>query len=273
MIHDWLDWLKLHRSLRYWRDETNRMARALASGSKFARQPASRLATGQVEKWVERIHEDHGPIETNNFLRRLQTIYNKPWGRRRARRELPDNPAQYVERFPVSRKAKYVPTLPEVNAICMAATGKFRLYLEILIETGARPSEALNLAWEDVGLNSVTLYTRKTATGDRVPRMLTITESLVDRLKSWRRQQGPGKKLVFQQARGESGHHLIWTRKRHQDACMRAGVPYFSVGCYRHYAASVWAKGREALTDIQYKLGHSQATTTNRYLHAIKGIS
>ena len=39
LINDWLAWIKLHRSARYWRDETGRMARAMALGADFARLP------------------------------------------------------------------------------------------------------------------------------------------------------------------------------------------------------------------------------------------
>ena len=210
-------------------------------------------------------------MRPNGFLRRLQTAYNKPWGRRRARRELPDNPAQYVDRFAMERMAKYIPTLAEVDRIRAAAGGEFRLYLEILIETAARPSEALNLGWQDVTDNMLILYTKKTADGSMVSRKLTVSGGLMDQLQSWRRRQGPGSLYVFQQKDNEGVHQLGWPRKHHKAVCKRAEVQYFPVNCYRHFRASLWAREGVPLTTIQARLGHRQATTTNNYLRELQG--
>ena len=79
-----------------------------------------------------------------------------------------------MDRFSVIKGAKYVPTDQEVTAIRLAAGGEFRLYLELLIQTGARPSEGLGLPWADVGPDWVILRTRKTGTGDLLPRKIGI---------------------------------------------------------------------------------------------------
>ncbi len=274
----WLEWLKLHRSPRHYRDMMSLIPRALEQAPDLARLPADRLTVEQVERWAKDWAADlarrgKGPGEVNKFLVAGQTAFNEPWGRTRAQpvREL--NPFRWVDRLSVERRAKYVPTPQEVRALRMAADPEFRLYLDILYETAARPAEARVIAWEDVQDESLILYTRKTRHGHRIPRRLGISQELADRLASWRRQQGPGYLFVFaMRAHKDRPREATWVRKQMRATCARAGVEYFPVGCMRHFTASRWAAEGVPFTTIQVRLGHSQATTTNNYLRELQGV-
>lgn len=274
----WIEWLSSHRSERHARDMRSLMSRALAQAPEMMEIPAAELTIEQVEAWAERWAADlldrgKGRGEVNKWLRYSQTAWNAPWGRRRrAVREYPFNPFAHVDRYQVEHRAKYVPPESDVNKIRMAADGEFRLYLELLIETGARPSEGLNLAWEDVQSGAVILYTQKTGTGDRLPRRVPISPGLQSRFASWRRAQGSGRIYVFQQEDQERGHRLIWTRKRHRAACLRAGVEYFPVGCYRHYHAVVYYSTTKDVLAVQRRLGHRDIKTTQHYLASLTGV-
>ncbi|MCF8048717.1 MAG: tyrosine-type recombinase/integrase [Desulfarculaceae bacterium] len=274
----WVRWLKLHRAANYASKMQSLMARAVAVAPEFAGMPADSLTEDQVEQWGEiwaadLVERGHGLQTVNDWLRYSATAFNEPWGRKRARRLKAANPFEFVDRYSVEHRAKYVPTPQEVAAIRLAADGEFRLYVEIVAETAARVGEARALAWEDVILPgarpTVVLYTRKTATGDRLPRRVGIQPELVSAFKAWRRAQGPGRVYVFQQEEKEAAHHDIWVRKNLAAACQRAKVPYFPPGCFRHYRASKWADDGKSLTWIQTMLGHSKATTTDVYLHAL----
>ena len=202
-----------------------------------------------------------------------QSAWNEPWGRSRALPVREHNPFRYVDRLSVERRAKYVPTPQEVKALRLAAGPEFRLYLDILYETAARPAEARILAWEDVQESSLILYTRKSRHGHRVPRRLSIGQELVSQLTSWRRRQGPGGLYVFaMRGHKDRPREGTWTAKQMRAACTRANVDYFPVGCMRHYTASRWAMEGVPFTTIQMRLGHSQATTTNNYLRELQGL-
>lgn len=274
----WIKWLESHRSARHARDMRSLMSRALAVAPEMMDLLAAELTIEQVEEWAERWASDllergKGRGEVNKWLRYSQTAWNAPWGRRRrAVREYPFNPFAHVDRYQVEHRAKYVPPEADVIRIRMAADGEFRLYLELLIETGARPSEGLNLAWEDVQAGAVILYTKKTGTGDRLPRRVPISDDLRARFKSWRRAQGSGKVYVFQQKDQERGHRLVWARRRHVAACSRAGVEYFSVGCYRHYHAVTYYAQTKDVIAVQRRLGHRDIKTTQHYLASLTGV-
>lgn len=276
----WLDWLAGHRSPGHAAKMRSLMSRALAQAPQHVDLPAANLTADQVEAWAESWAKDlhsrgKGRATINDWLRYSQAAWNPPWGRRRAPREYPNNPFAQVERYRVSRQAKYVPTPAEVQALRLAATGGFALWLEIVLNTGARPSEALNLAWADVNCDvepwSVVLHTSKTAHGDRMPSRLLIPPELAKRLRSWRRLHS-GEVYVFQQTEAEAPHHLIWVRKAMARAARKAGIQPVPPSGLRHFYASRLAEDGLSLTAIQQRLRHARATTTDRYLHEIRGV-
>ncbi|MBI4800676.1 MAG: site-specific integrase [Desulfarculus sp.] len=270
----WINWLKAHRSERHAKDMASLMARALAHAPDLAGLAAPRLTIDQVEEWSEKwagdlLERGKGRGEVNKWLRYSQTAWNAPWGKRRAQREYHHNPFQYVDRFAVEKRAKYIPTQHEVDLIRMAANGEFRLYLEILVETGARPGEGLAVTWADLRTDSLVLYTKKTAQGDRLPRRLPITEDLAGRFAAWRRAQGSGKPYVFQQEEREAHHHYVWPLKQQKSACKRAGVEYFPVGCLRHFHAVTLYEKTKDILGTQRRLGHTDVKTTQHYLASL----
>lgn len=271
----WVTWLHHHRSRRHASEMGGLMARALEHAPEMLTQPATELTLRQIEDWAQTWAADlldrgKGRGEVNKWIRHSQTAFNAPWGRRRGDKEYAYNPFAHMDRFQVEIQAKYVPTPAEVSAIRLAASGEFQVYLELLIETGARPSEGLNLEWRDVQGGSVILYTKKTATGDRIPRRVLISPEMAHRLSSWRRQQPIKQPVhVFQQTKRPAGHHLIWTSKRHGQACQAAGVDYYPVGCYRHYHAVTYYQDCKDLMAVQRRLGHRSSTTTEHYLQSL----
>lgn len=127
------------------------------------------------------------------------------------------------------------------------------------------------MAWDQVGSDSVVLYTQKTAEGDLVPRRLLISEDLAGRLKRWRRQQPDGALYIFQQEEQPEPRVATWEAKAQRRTCEAAGVAYFPPSCLRHYRASLWAAEGVPFTTIQARLGHTQATTTTNYLREVLG--
>lgn len=276
LLIEWVAWLHEHRSPRHANDMKTLMARACAQAPELAQMPALALSAQDVERWAARWRADlvargKGAGEVNKFLRYAQTAFNRrggSWGRRRGQPDIVPNPFEVVDRYPVERGAKYVPSPEEVAAVRAAAAGDFGLYLDLLIQTGARPSEGLHLTWEDVGPDWVVLRTRKTARGDRLPRRVRIQAGLASDLEA-RRAEANGGRYVFGQADRDAPHHYIWPRKQHLAACSRAGVRPFPVGCYRHHHAVELYRQTRDLLAVQERLGHADAKTTQHYLRSL----
>jgi integrase len=195
----------------------------------------------------------------------------QPVPRRRHSAEFKSEALGLAERVGVTRAAKQLglhESPDEVAAVRAAAGGDFGLYLDLLIQTGARPSEGLHLTWEDVGPDWVVLRTRKTARGDRLPRRVRIGAGLAADLEA-RRAAANGGRYVFGQAGRDAPHHYVWPRKQHLAACARAGVRPFPVGCYRHHHAVELYRQTRDLLAAQERLGHADAKTTQHYLRSL----
>lgn len=280
LFYRWCRWLKQHRSQRVAYNMERLLLKACSLRPDLADLPAVELTPRQAEQWAEDIAQEqeaqgHGRHYANDFLRHAQTAYNAPWGRRRAERDYQRNPFALVDRFSVRKRSKYVPTQAQVAAIKLAADGEFRLYLDILLETGARPGEALALTWFDCRLDadppSLVLYTEKTAHGDRVPRRLQITSELAGNLRSWRKR-GPATRYIFQRLDAVAPRSADWAEKRLRFVLKQLGLAWFSVGSFRHYYATTQAHAGTPLVQIQARLGHSSLRTTEIYIRELVGI-
>ena len=272
-----LAWIKEHRSRAYFQITKTQLARALSFAPEWQGRYPSEITPGDVEKWAERyaadlIRRGKGKYEVNKSMIALQITWNSPWGRKRGPREYPVNPFSWSDRFPIEKKAIFIPSVEDAEKVLGAASGLGKIYLSIMVETGARPGEARNLKWEDVGAGHVILYTRKKIGGNLTPRRVPISEDLSLALKGSRTFH-PDDVYVFQQREKAAPHVYLWAMKIQVKACKDAGVRYFKLHSWRHYHASKLADGKEfSLIQIQRRLGHEKATTTDRYLHEIKGV-
>lgn len=132
--------------------------------------------------------------------------------------------------------------------------------IRLLIFTGARLREILNLEWEWVDLERAVLNLPLSKTGKKVihlpPPALSILASLPRTEKNPFVIVGerPGRPLVNLQK--------PWTRIRN-----KAGLQNVRIHDLRHSFASVGASGGASLLVIGKLLGHARQSTTERYAH------
>jgi len=270
-----LAWIKEHRGSFYLQSTEGLFARALAHAPEWRNLHPTQITAKDVEAWGEKWAADlakrgKGRYDVNKALVALQAAWNAPWGHRRGPREYPTNPFAWTDRFPIDKKAKYIPSIEDAKKVIDAATGLGKIYLTLMLETGARPSEARTTKWEDVGEGHVILYTRKKKGGHLTPRRIPIPDELSLALQGLR-TFNPDAVYVFQQHRAVEPHVHRWAQNIQIKACKDAGVRYFNLHSWRHYHASKLAD-EFSLPQIQRRLGHESATTTDRYLHEIKGV-
>ena len=135
--------------------------------------------------------------------------------------------------------------------------------IHLLMLTGCRKSEILDLRWDDVELTASELRLKDAKAG---PRMVHLTAPVLAVLKGLPRS--PGKACVFSGPRGgnqEPYFNLCWRRIR-----ARAGLDDLRIHDLRHsYASRALALG-EGLPTIGKLLGHSKVSTTARYAHLMR---
>jgi len=160
------------------------------------------------------------------------------------------NPCVGVSLYPISKKIKYIPTDEEINQILKKCNPGQRSLIEFVRDTGCRISEALKLRRSDVFDGYVVLYTRKSKSGNLMPReakyeteKLLLSENQGDRIFSdWTDRP---KYLSKKTERKWDWHNL---RHRYASQLSKRGIPLF---------------------EIMILLGHSNLETTQRYLQLL----
>lgn len=134
--------------------------------------------------------------------------------------------------------------------------------VELLLLTGARRQEIVGLRWEEVDLEFGMLRLKTSKTGQKT---ILLPAPALARLREWRDEADRDLIWVFPSTRTDGhfdGVGRAWDRFRHQ-----AGLKGVRLHDLRHTFASVGASSGIGLPLIGGLLGHSQASTTQRYAH------
>lgn len=173
----------------------------------------------------------------------------------------PDNPADRIKYFPISRTKKYVPPEADISKVLAVVNDEQRNYLNVVIHTLGRINEVNQLRWEDVHEKYLILKTRKSKNSDLVERAIPINETLKEVLNKIPKDN----EYVFHY----KGNKIVYRDKFLKNACKKAEVREFGFHNLRHYGASKLAASLVPLPDIQLILGHTSLTTTVIYIQSI----
>jgi len=176
------------------------------------------------------------------------------------------NPCIYIDQMPTQPSRKVIPSQEEMVKILLAS-GEFRPFFLALYSLAARVDEINRLRWEDVNFEKrlVTLWTRK-GNGQWRPQPKPMNEDMYQELK--RLYGKASQEYVFPNPK--TGLPYRNRRKQIRNVCAVAGVPYYGFHAIRHHVASLMADEHKAsLPTIQRMLGHTQVSTTARYIQSV----
>jgi integrase len=132
--------------------------------------------------------------------------------------------------------------------------------LRLLVLTGARRTEIASLRWDDVDFDRGVLRLPDSKTGAKIVPLGAPALAVLSQLS-----RKKGSPWVFPAARGK-GHHVgmprVWRKLR-----TMAKLKNVRMHDLRHGFASVAVADSSSLYLLGKVLGHSQATTTERYAH------
>lgn len=143
-----------------------------------------------------------------------------------------------------------------------------RALLEVLYGTGARISEAVNLTWDDISLETATIRLFGKGGKERVLPLgsyaIAAIESYTVRGRPALASHGKGSSRLFLNTRGnplsrQSAWGIIKT------VAERAGIADVSPHTFRHSFATHLLQGGADVRIVQEMLGHSSVTTTQIY--------
>jgi integrase len=199
------------------------------------------------------------PTEANRTLALLSTMFN--WAERLGERPNGSNPCRHVERFPQSRRERFLS--PEELARLGDALAAWRgspyvpATIKLLVFTGARLGEILGLQWQWINFERGEARLPDSKTGAKT---LHLPPPAMEVLAGLPRIAGVP--YVLGAKRGTTFVEAPWRRIREA-----AGLARVHLHDLRHSFASVAAAGGMGLPIIGKMLGHTQAQTTQRYAH------
>jgi integrase len=217
---------------------------------------------------VAGFHHDHRhrPYQANRALGVLSKIFNlaEEWGLRSDG----SNPCRHVKKYREQKRERYL-TAEELrrlgkvlsDAQASQTESPFTLAaIGLLILTGARLSEILTLKWAHVDLAHGVLRLPDSKTGAK---LIYLNDAATRLLSSMPRMQNnpyviPGK---------NAGARLINLQKPWRRLRAAAKLEDVRIHDLRHSFASVAAATGMSLPMIGKLLGHTQASTTQRYAH------
>jgi integrase len=206
------------------------------------------------------------PYGANRVLALLSKMFNlaERWGVRTEG----TNPCRFVDKFPEKRRERFLAgaELTRLGEVLAAAERSGAepppviAVLRLLVLTGCRKSEILTLRWADVDLERGALHLPDSKTG---PKSVPLGAAAAEILAGI--PQVAGNPFVFPGER--PGSHWVNVERSWRRLRRAAGFPELRIHDLRHSYAAIGAAAGLGLPVIGRILGHTQASTTQRYTH------
>ncbi|MBX7047130.1 MAG: site-specific integrase [Ignavibacteria bacterium] len=164
------------------------------------------------------------------------------------------NPCAGISLFSVKKKLKYIPSDDEVNEVKSICDDEQNLLIDFVADSAARIGEPLKVFGKEIFSEYVILYTRKSKNSNIVPRRVPKPECIkhIQILPNERLFPHWNSTPRFLERKVEKLKHNTW------------GWHYL-----RHRRASLWNKEGLSLFEIMSRLGHSNLSTTQKYLQLL----
>ena len=245
--------------------ETNSMYRAHYLNGSFPGIFIDALNEADVTKWFADLNNRTGPGAANRVMSILNHMLNKAesWGYRLENtnpcRGARLNKRRQCERFlTISELTRLGAILAEERAGADKVRSIAATAITLLLLTGCRSSEVMNLQWGDVLGNRLKL--RDSKTGPRTVWLGDKARALIDTIPRFR--NNPWMFWNSRHRRPMQTANYYWYEFRE-----KAGLPNVRIHDLRHTFASHAAMNKETLPMIGRLLGHANHQSTARYAH------
>lgn len=210
---------------------------------------------------------------SNRDLKNLMAMFT--YGRKIL--DIDHDPLKDIEKRSHDRQPQYVPPLDDVKKVFSITTPSERIFLDCYIQTGARRAEIFRWTWNDdinFERKKVRLGSRKSKDGSMKYRIVDMSPALFASLSwLWENRKFPESPYVFVCESPGIHYGNPFTHRQYfiRRLCKRAGVKRFGYHALRRFVASVLMDSKKvSLKEIQMLLGHSNLTTTERYVYNLQ---
>jgi integrase len=234
---------------------------------KYGSKKAQELTRADMAKLHLEIK--HAPYQANRLLAVVASMYS--FGDKHGLTPEDFNPAKKIERFPETRRERFL-TTEELQKLGQAfrdldESGRFGTAIQALIFlllTGARLNEILKLKWSYVDLERGLLLLPDSKTGKKAITLNSASAAILGEMKIKADDKRNGE-YVFYGADVEIPRSDL--KKPWAAVTELAGLEGLRIHDLRHSFASIGAGDGLGLPIVGKLLGHTQASTTQRYAH------
>ena len=225
----------------------------------FGGRAIGEITRRDVQRWFASLHStpvaaDRSAPVLSVILRQAEVYGYRPEG---------SNPCAGIKRYRRRNRERFL-SHDEIRRLSRVLDGKREKHplltaiMRLLLLTGCRKSEMLNLQWSDYREGK--LYLRDSKTGPRTVWLSSSARQILDGLP----RRG---RWMFPSPRGQ--HHLSKGTLGHFWRGVRAEAGITDVRCHdlRHTYASIALAHGETILTIGRLLGHSDPATTLKYTH------
>ncbi|MDO9107130.1 MAG: tyrosine-type recombinase/integrase [Methylovulum sp.] len=229
---------------------------------RWGKKRLDEITRRDVEQYHAELCNSHTPATANRHLSLVSRVFTKAmdWG------ILTANPAKGIKKAnennvktdylkPEEITKLYQALEQDTNVIARAA-------IKFLLVTGVRYSEALTSRWQNVDMESGTLFLPDTKSGKG--RHVILNDAALSILREMKAVSG-GSPWVFKGK--DPAKHYVNIRKPLLRVLEVAGLDRIRVHDLRHSFASLLVQGGASLYQVQNLLGHASPIVTQRYSH------
>ena len=239
---------------------TNSQYRRIYLDGAFTGKGIDEIDEADVGRWFADVANQGGPGGANRVLAILSSVMNRAdeWGQRKPG----SNPCRGIRRYAGRRHQRFLTNkeMATIGALLEARRTAHHYHvaaLYLLMLTGCRCSEIINLRWSEV--HGQRLKLSDSRTGRRTVWLGAEARAIFDSLP-----RGAGDKRVFP---GRAVGKTISMPNFWQNLRVEAGLGCLRIHDLRHSFASRAATMSETLPMIGKLLGHSKIGSTARYAH------
>lgn len=198
------------------------------------------------------------------------------------REYIKDGPTNLPRLKPIGQQVLEIPSDEQVDHIIESAIESHRLTFALMSDAGLRPNEVralrckgVQLKWENSELIGGFITVREGRSYGEIhtpktgQREIPISRDLARRLAAVVQNASREKHVACNDDGEPWGQHGI--DQAFGRTAERAGVEGWSVYCLRHYAITSWLRAGIPVHVVQRMAGHKNLSTTQRYVHFLKG--
>ncbi len=216
----------------------------------------SKINAGHIEKYKTKRIGQVSPATCNRELACLSAIFTMA----KKSKLVESNPVTEVKKFQERKLQMQILSKEDAESLIEAASEPLRAILTIVLNTGMRRGEILNLRWADIDfdLHVISLWNTKGGKTRKIPMNAYVEETLnrIKRIES---------DYVFTSKR--TGKPLCDVRKPFFEACDKAKIKGLRFHDLRHTSATWMVMAGIDLVTVSEILGHSDIKMTLRYAH------